>query len=220
MPKRNMTLLSEIDKNQLDQFIEKNYDRLKKYAKHAAHDNWEAEILLNETVKQLYEGRRRLNFTKHPFTYFQYILKSVAFQLLSNRQESFETGYKTTIIKDIDENGKTFAKTCKTVIRGSFHDNPMEKMVMEGFDTERLDKIKQQVAYQVFKARCTPRRQWILEQLEANKNPDMMHQILAQRGIHIGLLGFRVQVTRVLRLVEQEMEKVHLQADLSGGQGR
>lgn len=215
MQDESLNRLPDEYKKQLDQFIETNYDRLKRYARHIAHDDYEAEVILHETFKQLYDGRRILSFERNPLTYFQFLLRSVVFQLLSNRQDSFETGYQTKIVKVIRKKGekvKVARKACKTVIREPISE--INEVSTPPFDINDLDKSTRYIAYCNLKLTCTPRQLWILEHLESNHTPDEMYALLIEQGVVIGRRGFRVQVTRMLRLVEQAMEKALLRDGL------
>lgn len=89
-----ISMLSNDDKIKMDQFVQENYEKLKKYACRICRNDKSpdaGEELLNDTLLECYEGRRMLNFQKSPLTYFFLLLKSVRRHKNISRQRMFET---------------------------------------------------------------------------------------------------------------------------------
>ena len=183
MPSENMTNLSDEYRKQLDCFIETNYPKLRKYAYHfIKSDKDRAEELLHVVIGELYIGNRTLNFDKSPLTYFQLLLRSIYRHHEGRFQRMFE---KNAMLRDDDDLDRFYVT--QPVI-----DNELYKQ-----DVYRV--------YNAWKETQTKYKQWLLTELERGTSIQDMHRMRCQTH-PIGLMGFRVLVTRLLKRVEQVMQ--------------
>jgi RNA polymerase sigma factor (sigma-70 family) len=171
MPNESMTSsLSPDEKAKLDEFITRNYPKLRKYAMYRCRSNINlVDDLLSESIIRCYQGYVRFNMERGPLAFFQRVLKTTWRDITMSRQSAFERGVRIT-----QENGK---------FKSEF---VLDYPVVEN-EVVYLDEIEQRVyqreRYQLFnklKSELSPQEQELIQYLEQGYSIENAHKELSK----------------------------------------
>jgi DNA-directed RNA polymerase specialized sigma24 family protein len=210
MPSESISPLPDEYREQLDQFIQDHYHKLRRYAIFQAKDKERGDELLHELIGDLYEGKRTLTFSRSPFTYFQALLKSVRFHRAVNRQQLFENGSRLEKIASGENKAEITRIT--TPLKDSHW-----ACLPEAYD--HLEKCETFKAYHQWKTKQSAYHRWLLTQLEQDKTVDAIYQMrlehpsIARTRQSVSRQTIRVEVSRLLQKVRAQ---AHAQAVPSG----